>query len=296
LAQIKNYRGRFAPTPSGPLHFGSIVTALGSYLDAKSNKGKWFVRIDDIDQSRKKFNADKIILNQLKQLGLIWDEPVVYQTQQINLYEIALKNLKNLKCVFPCDCPRNKIKNLVYPGTCRNKIAILNSNHSIRIRIDNSKISVADRLQGFYTQSIESEIGDFIIKRADGHFAYHLATVIDDNEQKITDIVRGFDLLDSTPRQVFLQKKLKYDEPNYLHLPIAIDSTGRKISKADKETTSVISSPTIVLVNVLRFLGHCPPDGIENTNTETILKWGIENWNVDLLPKKSKINYSVKLS
>ena len=165
-----------------------------------------------------------------------------------------------------------------------------------RIRIDNSKISVADRLQGFYTQSIESEIGDFIIKRADGHFAYHLATVIDDNEQKITDIVRGFDLLDSTPRQVFLQKKLKYDEPNYLHLPIAIDSTGRKISKADKETTSVISSPTIVLVNVLRFLGHCPPDGIENTNTETILKWGIENWNVDLLPKKSKINYSVNIN
>jgi len=293
LAQIKNYRGRFAPTPSGPLHFGSIVTALGSYLDAKSNKGKWFVRIDDIDQSRKKFNADKIILNQLKQLGLIWDEPVVYQTQQINLYEIALKNLKNLKCVFPCDCPRNKIKNLVYPGTCRNKIAILNSNHSIRIRIDNSKISVADRLQGFYTQSIESEIGDFIIKRADGHFAYHLATVIDDNDQNITNIVRGFDLLESTPRQIFLQKKLGYKLPAYLHLPIVIDSTGKKISKADGNTASLLSNPAMILVNALRFLGHYPPDEMENANIKAILDWSIENWNIELLPKKGKINHSI---
>jgi len=294
LTRTKNYRGRFAPTPSGTLHFGSIVAALGSYLDAKSNNGKWLVRIDDIDRTRNKLNTNKIILKQLEQLGLIWDEPVVYQSQNIELYEAALKKLKELNYTFPCICSRQKVKNQIYSGLCRNKNNILNQKHSIRIKAENTQISIIDRLQGCYTQAINSEVGDFIIKRSDGYFAYHLATVVDDNEQKITDIVRGFDLLDSTPRQVFLQNKLKYNEPKYLHLPIAIDSTGRKISKTNKESPSILPSPAMVLVNALSFLGHCPPDEIKNANIKAILEWSIENWNADLLPNKSKINCSMQ--
>ena len=291
MARIKKYRGRFAPTPSGPLHFGSIVTALGSYLDAKSNDGKWFVRIDDIDHSRNKLHTDKIILNQLRQLGLIWDEPILYQSQRIESYEVALKKLVDSGCTFPCICTRREVKDLIYPGTCRNKNSF-NKNHSIRIKADSSCISIIDRLQGSYSQKINIDVGDFIIKRSDGYFAYHLATTVDDNEQKITDIVRGFDLLDSTPRQIFLQNKLRYSKPQYLHLPIAIDSTGKKISKTCMEADSVIPNPAIVLINTLRFLGYCPPDKMENANIKTILDWGIENWNIELLPKKSKISHS----
>ena len=292
MARIKKYRGRFAPTPSGPLHFGSIVTALGSYLDAKNNDGKWFVRIDDIDHSRNILHADKVILDQLSQLGLIWDEPVLYQSQNIELYEIALKKLTESGYTFPCVCTRQEVKNQIYPGTCRDENS-LNKKYSIRIKTDSSQISIIDRLQGSYSQKIDIEVGDFIIKRSDGYFAYHLATPVDDNEQKITDIVRGFDLLDSTPRQIYLQNKLKYSCLKYLHLPIAIDSTGRKISKADKENISIMSNPTMVLVNALRFLGHRPPDKMENENIKTILDWGIKNWNLDLLPKNAKINYPI---
>ena len=289
------YRGRFAPTPSGPLHFGSIITALGSYLDAKSKKGTWLVRIDDIDQSRNKLGADKIILEQLEQLGLIWDEPIVYQSQRIDLYEIAFKKLEKLKCIFSCDCSRKEIKGIIYPGTCRDKIHTLNSNQSIRIKTNNIPISIFDRLQGYYSQSIDSEIGDFIIKRADGYFAYHLVAAVDDGEQNITHIVRGFDLLDSTPRQIFLQKKLKYITPTYLHLPIVIDNKGKKISKADKITKSVVSNPRRSLVNALKFLGQSPPTGIIDSDTKTILDWAIDNWSIELLPNKSKIHYSAQL-
>jgi len=292
LTRLKKYRGRFAPTPSGPLHFGSIVTALGSYLDAKSNDGKWFIRIDDIDNSRNKLNADKVILDQLCQLGLNWDEPILYQSQHLELYEVALNKLVEAGRAYPCTCTRQKVKNQIYPGTCRNENS-LNKKHSIRVKTDNSQISIIDRLQGVYSQKIDIEVGDFIIKRSDGYFAYHLATTVDDNEQAITHVVRGFDLLDSTPRQIFLQNKLQYSEVQYLHLPIVINSTGRKISKADKESTSEMPSPGIVLVNALEFLGHCPPDKMKNANIKTILDWAIKNWNLDLLPKKAKINYSI---
>jgi glutamyl-Q tRNA(Asp) synthetase len=294
LGQIKNYRGRFAPTPSGALHFGSIVTALGSYLDAKSNKGKWFLRIDDIDQSRNKIDANKIILEQLEKLGLTWDGPIVYQSQNISLYETAIKKLEEFNYTFLCTCTRQELGNQIYPGTCRYKNNIQKKKYSIRIKTENIQISISDRLQNNYTQTMDSEVGDFIIKRSDDYFAYQLATIVDDNEQKITDIVRGFDLLDSTTKQVYLQSKLQYKTPRYLHLPIAVDSKGKKISKAGNEITPEKSAPEIILVNALKFLGHNPPDKIENSDINTILDWSIENWHVDSLPKKSKINYSIQ--
>ena len=294
MAKIKNYRGRFAPTPSGMLHFGSVVAALGSYLDAKSNKGKWFIRIDDIDQSRNKLGANEIILKQIEDLGLKWDEPIIYQSQRIDLYETALQRLKELNHTFQCACSRKKVKNQIYPGTCRNKKNTSEQKYSIRIKSEDTQISIIDRLQGWYAQNIKSEIGDFIIKRSDGYFAYHLATVVDDSEQRITNIVRGFDLLDSTVRQVFLQNKLKFNVPEYLHLPIAVDSSGKKISKANNEIAHHVSSSKIILVNALRFLGHYPPDDIENSDVEIILEWGIDNWNINVIPKKAKIRHEIE--
>lgn len=287
--QESPYIGRFAPTPSGPLHIGSIIAALGSYLQARHNQGKWLVRIEDIDQSRAIPGADKLILKQLERLGLFWDETVVYQSQRLDLYQAALDKLKLLKCVFPCACSRKDLSDMPYPGTCREGIKSGNVSRSIRIRTNNKPVGINDQLQGHYSHSLESEVGDFIIKRADGFFAYHLAVVVDDTRQNITDIVRGIDLLDSTPRQVYLQKQLEVDTPSYLHLPIAIDETGKKISKANKAESVNANNPSKTLFNALKFLGQTPPGDAIDSDVESLLNWSIQNWDVNLLPKQKEI-------
>lgn len=283
------YRGRFAPTPSGPLHFGSIIAALGSYLQAKINNGKWLVRIDDIDQARAKKNADKIILEQLESLGLLWDEEIEYQSQNIDTYETALNELEELALIFPCRCSRKDLSNMPYPGTCREARLSKSNSNSIRIITDKQTITLTDKLQGEYSQTLETDIGDFIIKRADGYFSYHLASVIDDAKQNITEIVRGIDLLDSTPRQIYLQQKLNLITPTYLHLPIAINSEGKKISKSTEVESRYIHDPNIQLFNALVFLGQCPPEELRNDTPVSILEWAEEKWNIDLLPQQKEI-------
>jgi len=284
-----DYIGRFAPTPSGPLHFGSIIAALGSYLQARSKQGKWLVRIDDIDQDRSVIGADRIILEQLKDLGLFWDEDVVYQSQRLDLYQEALEKLQILKCTFPCACSRKDLSDGPYSGICRNGIKPNQIARSIRIRTDNNEIGINDQLQGHYAQCLESDIGDFIIKRADGFFAYHLATVVDDAEQNITDIVRGVDLLDSTPRQVYLQDKLNLITPSYLHLPIAVDSSGKKISKSINPSSINSSKSNKILFNALDFLGQNPPKELIAYDVKAILDWAIENWNINSVPGQKEI-------
>ncbi|HIF51031.1 MAG TPA: tRNA glutamyl-Q(34) synthetase GluQRS [Thiotrichaceae bacterium] len=284
-----NYRGRFAPTPSGPLHFGSIIAALGSYIQSHQNHGKWLVRIDDIDQSRAVAGANKIILEQLESLGLFWDESVVYQSQRLDLYQAALDELQQNEYTFPCACSRKDLSDKPYPGTCRNGITSGNKARSIRLKTNNNEVGINDFLQGFYKQCLQSEIGDFIIKRADGYFAYHLAVVVDDAEQNITDIVRGIDLLDSTPRQVYLQNKLNLLTPSYLHLPIAVDKNGKKISKADKAESITTNKPNEILFKALNFLGQKPDEKLKTYNVETILDWSIKNWDANSLPKEKEI-------
>lgn len=284
-----SYRGRFAPTPSGPLHFGSIITALSSYLQAKKNQGKWLVRIDDIDQNRTVDGADEIILEQLEKLRLFWDEKVVYQSHRHELYENAIKNLQAQDLVFPCACSRKELSQQIYPGTCRTGVKMNKTENSLRIRVDDCKINFGDLLQGFYSQQLDKEVGDFIIKRADGFFAYHLATVVDDAEQNITDIVRGSDLIDSTSRQVFLQKKLNYPSPSYLHLPVALDNENKKISKSINPAHIDILKPTKIIFDALVFLGQNPPDELVKCDIKTALNWSIENWNTKLLPKQQRI-------
>lgn len=247
------------------------------------------VRIDDIDQARSVAGADKLILEQLEELGLFWDESVVYQNQRLDLYEAALNELNSLKYTFPCACSRKDLSDEAYPGICRNSIATDKIARSIRLKTNNNEVGINDQLQGSYLQRLESEIGDFIIKRADGFFAYHLAVVVDDAEQEISHIVRGVDLLDSTPRQVYLQNKLNLPTPSYLHLPIAVDNEGRKINKTINAESVTLTKPNKILFDALNFLGQTPPEELMSYDVGSILNWSIQNWDVNTLPKQKEI-------
>lgn len=283
------YIGRFAPTPSGPLHFGSIIAALGSYLQARQQQGEWLVRIEDVDLPRTVPGADKIILEQLEGLGLFWDGEIVYQSQRTPRYQAALDRLEALDRVFPCACTRKATASRPYPGTCRNGIGQGLIGRSIRIKTDAEEIGVNDLLQGYYSQSLEADIGDFIVKRTDGLFAYHLAVVVDDAEQNINEIVRGADLLDSTPRQIYLQKLLGLSVPSYFHLPVAINEDGSKVSKQSHAEAIDSNRPCHVLFKALEFLGQTPPAEFIDSDVESILDWSIQNWDVNSLPKQKEI-------
>jgi len=232
------YRGRFAPSPTGPLHLGSLVAAAGSWIDARRNGGKWLVRIEDIDEPRTVPGADSLILKTLEAYGLEWDEEVVWQTRRHALYADAIEKLGD-KC-YPCACSRKEAGDF-YPGTCRNGIPPGKSARAIRLR-------VPDEL-GF---------SDFILRRADGLYAYQLAVVVDDEAQAITDVVRGADLLDSTPRQNFLQKQLAFAIPRYLHLPVVTNEAGEKLSKQTKAPPVDPAGDPATLRQALAFLGFRP--------------------------------------
>ncbi len=218
-----------------------------------------------------------------------WDEDVVYQSQRHELYQDALEELQELNLIFSCSCSRKDLSSKPYPGTCRNGVKSNKKVHSLRVKTDNNKIIINDQLQGSYSQNLMHEVGDFIIKRADGFFAYHLVAVVDDAKQNITDVVRGIDLLDSTPKQIYLQQKLGLPTPTYLHLPVAIDSKGKKISKSLEASVINMEQPNQILFNALCFLEQAPPTEIKTYDIQTILEWAIKNWSVSLLPKKKEI-------
>jgi glutamyl-Q tRNA(Asp) synthetase len=228
--ESKRYRGRFAPSPTGPLHFGSLVTALGSYLDAKAHGGEWLVRIEDLDTPRVVPGAADDILRTLERFGLEWDGPVLYQSSRIEAYEAALEDLRQKGLVFPCGCSRKDVGDR-YPGTCRKALHGRRDMVSWRYRVPDETVEFLDRRLGQQRQNVAEYVGDFVLKRADGLFAYQLAVVVDDGYNGITDVVRGEDLLDSTPRQILLQRALGLPQPRYLHLPVVVNSTGQKLSK-----------------------------------------------------------------
>jgi glutamyl-Q tRNA(Asp) synthetase len=224
------YRGRFAPSPTGPLHFGSLVAALGSYLDAKARGGEWLVRIEDIDTPRVVPGAADDILRTLERFGMEWDGPVLYQSSRLAEYEAALEDLRTRGLVFPCDCSRKDIGDR-YPGTCRTGPRGRRDAFSWRFRVNGETVDFKDRRLGSQRQNVEEYVGDFVLKRADGLFAYQLAVVADDALQGITDVVRGEDLLDSTARQILLQRAFGFPQPRYLHLPVVVNELGQKLSK-----------------------------------------------------------------
>lgn len=240
------YVGRFAPSPTGPLHLGSLVAAMASYLDARAHGGQWLVRIEDVDGDRNVDGADHHILASLQRCGMQWDGEVTWQSQRTALYEAALRQLEAAGAVYPCGCSRKEIADSqlslsgkqaqanIYPGTCRHGLAAGKMARALRLKVPQSPhcvIGFQDRWAGYVSQDLTDEVGDFVIKRADGFWAYQLAVVVDDGAQHITDIVRGADLLDSTPRQIYLQQLLGLPQPRYLHVPVVVNDVGEKLSK-----------------------------------------------------------------
>jgi glutamyl-Q tRNA(Asp) synthetase len=264
------YAGRFAPSPTGPLHFGSLVAALASWLDARAAKGRWHVRIEDLDRPREQQGAADDILRTLDRLGLYWDGAVVFQSRRIALYEEALQALQ--AHTYWCGCSRREIADSslglaadgarIYPGTCRSGVAPGKLPRALRLKTGSGKIVFHDRVQGVQAQVLAAEVGDFVLRRADGQFAYQLAVVVDDAEQSITDVVRGADLLDSTARQLHLQRLLGHAEPRYLHVPVAVNAGGEKLSKQTGAPPIDASRPGAVLAEALRFLGQPASDDL----------------------------------
>lgn len=291
MTSSSNYRGRFAPSPTGPLHFGSLVAAVGSFLDAKHHSGTWLVRMEDLDIPRCVFGAADSILHTLEAFGLHGDEPVLYQSQRTAAYEEALHRLQTSGAVYPCCCTRKEIadsalhgiEGLVYPGTCRHGILNGRDARAWRVRTDNEAVGFDDALQGRISQHLESQIGDFVVKRADGLFAYQLAVVVDDAFQGITHVVRGADLLASTPRQIHLQRLLGLPTPNYMHLPVAVNEGGEKLSKQTLAAPVDSSHPVATLLRVLDFLQQRTPASLAGSDVRTVLDWAVENWDATRL-------------
>ena len=286
-----DYRGRFAPSPTGPLHFGSLISAIGSYLDAKHQNGKWLVRIEDIDTSRNLEGAAREILSTLEAYGLHWDEHIVYQSRRTSAYEAAFQQLKDTGTLYPCACSRKEIADsalqrgneLVYPGTCRNGLAQGKVARAWRVRVDDASVSFGDRMQGIISQELATGVGDFVLLRADGLFAYQLAVVVDDAAQGITDVVRGADLLYSTPRQIYLQRLLGLQTPAYMHLPVVVNSQGEKLSKQTLALPVGTGNANSTLFRALEFLRQQPPDELRLGKIGEILAWAIAHWNPDRL-------------
>lgn len=280
------YRGRFAPSPSGPLHFGSLVTAVGSYLDAKLHHGEWLVRIENVDHAREIPGATGAILSMLEALGMEWNREVILQSQRYPAYADAVSRLVAQGLIYPCNCSRkeiadssiNGVDGAVYPGNCRERIFTSRQGESWRVRTDNCLIEFRDMLQSSVRQRLTRDIGDFVIRRADGAFSYQLAVVVDDAQQGITHVVRGADLLNSTPRQIYLQRLLGYSTPSYTHLPIAVNALGQKLSKQTGAAPIDAAYPVPQLVRALRFLGQKPPLELNQGDRTSFWTWAIDNW------------------
>ena len=309
----KHVIGRFAPSPTGPLHFGSLIAATASYLCAKKNDGKWLLRIEDIDTQREQKGAAQSIINTLAVYGFEWDGEITYQSQRSEYYQAALASLDKL--VYPCSCTRKSLMastgsySYIYPGLCRDGIANKQAeNHSIRVLTNEEPICFSDLCQSNdnnannkeghpptfarssgnaneFCQNINKAVGDFILKRSDGLWAYQLAVVVDDALQGVTEVVRGADLFDNTPRQIYLQKLLGYSQPQYLHFPVAVDEAGKKLSKQNLSPEISADQRRATLVSALAFLGQQPPDASEFSSLDDLWKWAFANWNTENIPK-----------
>lgn len=291
------YRGRFAPSPTGPLHFGSLVTALGSYLQARSQGGEWLVRMEDLDRPREVEGAADDILRTLEACGLEWDGEVMYQSQRDSAYLAAAQQLQAQGHVYPCGCSRKAIAEAcaalglpptLYPGTCRDGLAPGQQPRMLRLRVQDAPQTFVDGLQGSQAQNLAREVGDFVVRRADHLFAYQLAVVVDDAEQGITEIVRGSDLLDSTPRQIFLQNLLSYPQPNYVHLPLALNADGEKLSKQTFAPSIKKSQLIAALWQALEFLGQQPPAALRHSPKNELLSWALANWQLNKVQPEAR--------
>jgi glutamyl-Q tRNA(Asp) synthetase len=273
--------GRFAPSPTGDLHFGSLVAAVASYLQVKQSGGKWLVRVEDIDPPREVAGSAQRIIQDLSRFGMIADETVLFQSRRGEAYDRACRQLLNSGQAYWCGCSRADLPaSGVYPGTCRNGIRRGRKARSIRIKVSTGKIRFRDRLQGEQIEALQDSVGDFVIRRADGLFAYQLAVVIDDAFQNISEVVRGADLLDSTARQIHLQTCLGLPTPGYAHVPVALMPDGNKMSKSSQSDPIRRELPVTALRLALAFLGHSAPD----LDLGGTWAWALKNWSLNKVP------------
>ena len=294
---MSGYRGRFAPSPSGPLHFGSLVAAAASWLDARAAGGAWLVRIEDIDAQRSSRAAEDAILRTLAAFGLESDEGVVRQSSRSALYREAFERLERAGRVFGCRCSRREIADSAfageatrrYPGTCRDGLPAGEWPRAWRVRVDPGEIGFEDRVQGSCRQDLAAEIGDFLIARADGSFTYQLAVVVDDAAQGITDVVRGADLLGSTARQIWLQRLLGLPRLRYLHVPVALDAAGAKLSKQTRARGLTPADAARLLPAALAFLGYAPPAELARAPVAELLAWAVHAWSEGDIPRAAAL-------
>ena len=284
------YRGRFAPTPSGPLHFGSLVAAVGSWLDARAHGGEWLVRIEDLDPPRERPGAAADILATLDRLGLHWDGEVWHQSRRAAAYEAALAQLAAAGRLRSCHCSRTQLaalpenrlqrsgEELFHPLHCVGRATGDAGAGAMRLRVPDREVRFLDQVQGLQASNVARTVGDFVLRRRDGLIAYQLAVVVDDAAQGITDVVRGCDLLGSTARQILLQEQLDLPRPAYMHLPIAVGNTGIKLSKSEDAPALSRSAPAVQVVAALEFLNQGPPAGLARESLDDVWRWAIAHW------------------
>jgi len=288
MTDTSPYVGRFAPSPTGPLHFGSLLAAIASYLEARRHAGRWLVRIEDIDPPREQPGAARMIIDALDAYGFTADGPVIFQNSSEAAHRLALEQLVTAGHTYRCGCSRKDLADepvgplgSIYPGTCRNGSDA--GEFAVRLRTDDVPVTFDDRLQGPQSHRLESESGDFIICRRDGLIAYHLAVVVDDFEQQVTEIVRGIDLMPSTARQIRLQQLLDYPTPSYAHIPVAVHPDGDKLSKATGAAAVPLDRPGPVLHAGLRVLRQDPPANLASAGVAGIWTWAMEHWDISRL-------------
>jgi len=292
MNEKRRYRGRFAPSPTGPLHFGSLVAAAASYCQARAQQGQWWLRIEDIDRSREIPGSGDEIIRTLEVFGFKWDA-ISYQKERLEYYLSAFEQLSRQQRVYPCTCSRKDIAKLspqrIYSGTCRSGHRITRPIRSWRIQTETAPVTFTDRIQGDIKVNLSRECGDFILKRADGIFSYQLAVAVDDATQGMTEVMRGYDLLDSTSRQIYLQQQLDYPSPIYAHHPIAVGVDGDKLSKQSFAPAIKPDDAQKQIYRALQFLGQTPPEELQYETIENIWIWAIKHWHLDDIPKCGSI-------
>lgn len=295
----KYYVGRFAPSPTGPLHYGSLVTATASYLQAKHNNGQWLIRIEDIDPPREISGAANNILKTLENFQFEWDQAPLYQSKHIQYYHKVLEKLIQQNHVYACSCSRKNLAENIqkselgkhYPGTCSNKKLNLNdANFNLRLRITNENVTFHDANYGRLSHNLFKEIGDIIIYRKFGLPSYALAVTIDDAFQEVTEVVRGYDLLAFTPIQIYLCQLLELPTPKFLHVPIIVNQQEQKLSKQTGAKAIAENNREAVIVKILQDLGQAVPNEIKKTSLSQIWQWAIQHWKVDNIPKTKYIH------
>jgi glutamyl-Q tRNA(Asp) synthetase len=270
------YIGRFAPTPTGPLHFGSLVAALASYLDSKANNGQWLLRIEDLDPPRENPEASELIPKQLKAHGLLWDGDIQFQSHHHQRYEDVLSTLKDKGLLFPCNCSRKDLASHqgLHHGVCKSTHL---EPHALRFLVENKTIHFNDTVYGKYQQSL-TEVGDQILKRKDHLYSYQLAVLVDDFHARVTHVVRGVDLLDNTPRQIHLLQQLGWPVPLYLHIPLITNESGQKLSKQNQAKALNLNNPVGNLILALSFLNQALPPKPDQASAKQVLSWAIQHW------------------